>query len=547
MLTFSMAAWLDLVSCSTGWSLVETGRLEEIVQGMSNPESQFPSFIYFAGNGNRMKALRALFPQNNVTRKGPAGLVRLHISTATACTENPMIFAESNLGSHTGFGDTDILKRPTTNSRRWLINDNLPYRPEELQHEVIRKLIFPWTQVFCVFVSSVAEVKNLKTLLQQRKERITVGGRLVPETMRVVIVLTANGSSLIKIINESVAEMAGADTLPPNLTTLDLSGRGQMTPSVAFEPLRNLILNETQSILIEKKNTHLSFSAVHVKALWHENLRMLIEVPTPSELDYLVVARTNYPENPGMITCYSDFLATMSKSSVSGHAICKFLASALLMNAYPPKMHCKDLTSTRCYTFKGLTMAVFNPNIVFDTLYRHLIEQALNDASSELSWKSVLAQFVEAFALLNTKKSSFEVRRSTIGSFYRQWGGLCSTTTCLSCMCRPPEHMMPCGHSMCDTCVVLFGTPGSSAEYHTNLTICPFCGEQFQLTVRRLPPTKGPVILSLDGGGARGIIQLGLLRALERRLGPIQIKDIPDLCTGSSVGECIACNFPLQS
>jgi hypothetical protein len=349
MLTFSMAAWLDLVSCSTGWTLVETGRLEEIVQGMSHPESQFPSFIYFAGNGNRMKALRALFPRNNVTRKGPAGLVRLHISTATACTENPMIFAESNMGSHTGFGDTDILKRPTSNSRRWLINDNLPHRPEELQHEVIRKLIFPWTQVFCVFVSSVAEIKTLKTLLQQPKERITVGGRLVPETMRVVIVLTANGSSLIKIINESVAEMAGADTLPPNLTTLDLSGRGQMTPSVAFEPLRNLILNETQSILNEKKNTHLSFSAVHMKALWYENLRMLTEFPTPSELDYLVVARANYPENPGMITCYSDFLATMSKSSVSDHDICKYLASALLMNAYPPKMHCKDiLTSTRC-------------------------------------------------------------------------------------------------------------------------------------------------------------------------------------------------------
>ena len=78
-----MAAWLDLVSDATGWSLVDTGRLEEVVQDMNHPESQFPSFIYFAGNGNRIKALRALFPRNNVTRKGPAGLVRLHLSTTT--------------------------------------------------------------------------------------------------------------------------------------------------------------------------------------------------------------------------------------------------------------------------------------------------------------------------------------------------------------------------------------------------------------------------------------------------------------------------------
>jgi hypothetical protein len=43
------------------------------------------------------------------------------------------------------------------------------------------------------------------------------------------------------------------------------------------------------------------------------------------------------------------------------------------------------------------------------------------------------------------------------------------------------------------------------------------------------------VILTLDGGGVRGLVQLGLLRALESRIG-IPIASLPDLCIGTSVG-----------
>ena len=56
------------------------------------------------------------------------------------------------------------------------------------------------------------------------------------------------------------------------------------------------------------------------------------------------------------------------------------------------------------------------------------------------------------------------------------------------------------------------------------------------MVIRQLPPTKRPVILSLDGGGVRGLVQLGLLRALERRLG-ILIGSLPDYCIGTSVGK----------
>jgi hypothetical protein len=99
--------------------------------------------------------------------------------------------------------------------------------------------------------------------------------------------------------------------------------------------------------------------------------------------------------------------------------------------------------------------------------------------------------------------------------------------------------MLPCHHAICDICVVIFGLPSKNAEYHFDLHHCPVCSESFQVVIRQLPPTKSPVVFSLDGGGVRGMIQLGLLQSLEKRLGnEILLSQIVDLFTCTSAGMC---------
>jgi patatin-like phospholipase/acyl hydrolase len=45
--------------------------------------------------------------------------------------------------------------------------------------------------------------------------------------------------------------------------------------------------------------------------------------------------------------------------------------------------------------------------------------------------------------------------------------------------------------------------------------------------------------VALDGGGIRGLVTLGLLRALEMRLdGAMTITEIADYIIGTSVGRC---------
>lgn len=138
---------------------------------------------------------------------------------------------------------------------------------------------------------------------------------------------------------------------------------------------------------------------------------------------------------------------------------------------------------------------------------------------------------------MSQTRSSASIRRTALNDFYHKWKGLYSTSSCFFCLCRSAEHMLPCHHAICDTCVVIFGSPSKTAEYHFDISYCPVCNQRFQLAIRQLPPTKRPVVLSLDGGGIRGIIQLGLLQSLEKRLGnEILLSQIFDLCTGTSVG-----------
>ncbi|CAG8272590.1 unnamed protein product [Penicillium salamii] len=511
-----MAAWIDLVCDDTGQYLVDTGRLEEIVQGMSHPKSQYPSFISFIGNGSRMKALKALFPYNNITRNGPAGLVRLHLSTTTAHTEHPVIFVESGLSVPTGLGDTESLKHSADKHRRFPISRG-NHLLVPLQQQVISELVLPWTHILCLFVSTVGEIKNLQKLLGRPRGKLLIGTYPMAQVMRIVIVLTGNttapNSDFIELSDNELKE--GFSGL--NLTVLDLRGRFDLSPPAAYEPLRRLVLNEIHEIRIELSNHQLLFSASHLNALWSQHVQL---GAGDTYLDCLMAARKNFPPTPAIVDCLMEFVSQAREVSCPSAEIYYFVASALLMDAYPAGMH------------------HFKPEYVFNFLYLNSCTAVWNsqqDFDSDSSCQGLLAQFCEAFFEMSQTKSSSSIRRGALLRYRDRWGELRSTTTCFFCMCRPPEHMLSCRHSICDTCVVLVGSPSGRGEYHTDIHNCPICEQQSQITIRRLPPTKHPVVFSMDGGGIRGIIQLGLLWALQRRLGTgVSVAHIPDLWAGTS-------------
>ena len=114
------------------------------------------------------------------------------------------------------------------------------------------------------------------------------------------------------------------------------------------------------------------------------------------------------------------------------------------------------------------------------------------------------------------------------------WTLIKSNKTCLWCLRRKPEYTLSCGHAVCDMCVLVFGQENVANLY--NLEECLLCSEG-HLTIRLKPTTSGERVISIDGGGIRGIIPLEFLAILQNLLGSdLQLPDLFDVAYGTSIG-----------
>lgn len=103
-----------------------------------------------------------------------------------------------------------------------------------------------------------------------------------------------------------------------------------------------------------------------------------------------------------------------------------------------------------------------------------------------------------------------------------------------------PEKVLVCGHALCDPCIRIFGARSRSERNTFELKECVLCGVNYQSSkFHFVPPTAGIRMLSVDGGGVRGVIPLVVLQHLDRTLAPLgcAIKDHFDFVCGTSAGK----------
>lgn len=146
------------------------------------------------------------------------------------------------------------------------------------------------------------------------------------------------------------------------------------------------------------------------------------------------------------------------------------------------------------------------------------------------------------------------------------WVSAKSNMSCFACLQYGPDHILPCGHGFCEECVKDFGTISLQQPYHYKFVECILCGttegqwlEQLQPSaalasselsqqppnpqpsvpqvVRLNPRCSGVRVLTLDGGGIKGIVELAILEIIEQRVGlKVPIRDLFDLIVGTSTG-----------
>jgi len=159
---------------------------------------------------------------------------------------------------------------------------------------------------------------------------------------------------------------------------------------------------------------------------------------------------------------------------------------------------------------------------------RSLLDQLYQATTSDFSREA------EEAAALHQEK--------VLTSFFHHLGGarkFVSFTACLCCLINVPEHILPCGHLLCTTCVHTYGI--ARGRCFVDMEFCPLHSVGLDgkfstpCSIFLKPPGAGVRILCLDSVGVGSIAQLVALQYIESQLGGLPIQAFCDLIVGTGV------------
>lgn len=199
------------------------------------------------------------------------------------------------------------------------------------------------------------------------------------------------------------------------------------------------------------------------------------------------------------------------------------IASALEINAYPPGMHCKFWGLIQVFNLHSVHLTnmaywkVFAPDRMFDELYDGCIDEKSNFG---FLGTSVRSNFL---ILANKRRRLFEKHKVPSASthikllqrFKAVWAAFYHSSSCFVCLSQTADRGLTCGHRLCDPCVILSGSAGSSNSWAYHVKECPLCKETNENLTPIRPPTAGNRVLKLSGRRKPGLIKF--LEDMRRR------------------------------
>jgi hypothetical protein len=186
----------------------------------------------------------------------------------------------------------------------------------------------------------------------------------------------------------------------------------------------------------------------------------------------------------------------------------------------------------------------FDPSIAFQALYKRSCQVAIQKftgfpSTHEKFIRDIEEQFCQLYTSRNQSgASSLNIHLESLNQLQPYLSLFKSHQSCFICLMRAPEKVLECGHSYCDVCIRSLGCFESSRHTYS-ISQCAICSASSTSLFKLLPPTAGIRILSIDGGGIRGIIPLTILNRLQEDFAYLgcSIRDYHDLVVGTSSGK----------
>ncbi|KAE8148505.1 FabD/lysophospholipase-like protein [Aspergillus avenaceus] len=505
-------SWIELTKDKAVPQLTSGSRLGRLVGELPDSSAQTPQVVFFMGRNLKDQALRQLCRSNYRGQPRHRRSINLRSDNRTLHTQQPRFFADCDPTNHVL---PDAMDSPSHCHEERVLPLELSteqYTPHDL---IMARLLFLVVDVICIFADDVGGLDGVRQLLII----VVASGK----TQSITHTLLNEEDFLFQLLNR------GEEQFFSTFGNIQISRlpAAELSPDARYVTLGGDISRQLCLARANRKYHHVLFSGRHLSAFFElalQHATTSLHLP----FDFIRHARQKNPIDGALTSHLVNFMKLGNQTRAPYDQMASYIASTILIDAYPPGMH------------------RFNPIDVFNTLYRDACYRALRKCYSTDNLAALQCTRIEEHlsALFDRMEESTslsaEIHRHNLEEQQKYWTWMRSNSTCLLCLRRHPENTQVCGHSICDTCTKVFGAPELHTEAEYLIRSCVICGSPKQLTVRLKPPTAAPRVLSIDGGGPRGIIPLEHLEMLQDILGSeLPLVDMFDLKAGTSAGGII--------
>lgn len=527
-------------------SVVDPNRMSRLFKSLHDPDRQFPCQVVCVGQKEKRSALRQIFSGNNPAKR-PEGLVNLYIDTCSIAQEYPLLLVDTDPSLEV---QPRLLQHVSCHEiKTHRIDWDCP--PDFcFQDVLLARLVFLFADVICIFADDVGGLAGAGGHLLAWSRCGSASSLRSQVRPRVIVVTSEPRSAATQLLEESITALSVTADFIATFSAMRIEYVEQCGSSaVRYQPLRRLLRqDEVPHARKIRQRSRMLFSARHLSWLFPHAVAHFCR-SFEDTFDFVQCFSDCGHQQSNLLYHASTFINQSMERKVPYDAVASVIASSILLDAYPQGTHSESPQAFDTDPFNNILG--FCPGIVFDVGYaikvQSLFELAYIGNSEDVTtfasyMTGVVRDHVEHFfAIMEHKgQSSHEIHAKNLAatSSQIQWVRFKSNRTCFYCLARAPEHVLECKHALCDHCVRRTGVVQVDREHAFILKRCGLCLRPADLTVHLKPPTAGVRILSVDGGGIRGIVPLEFLELLQRSFGDdCSLQDYFDLTCGTSAGK----------
>jgi hypothetical protein len=343
MASCSHVQWLRLHQDQGTFNVHYSGRLYNLQKSLPRPSEQYPSLLFFIGRSSKLAALRSMYPESRLSTYRHHGIANICVDPATLEDRYPALIADSypNGPAQVSPSAAEEKCHETTSQQvDWPIVKDGPPDLQEKIDLVNARLLSLFIDVLCIFADDCGGLAGIVTKLASWAALGSASSLPRPVRPRVVVVARTSGdtfdSEVLHFRSQLFSNPNFSDVFA-SLTVINLAGR---PPSSAAQhgALKDALADETGASRLARADSSTLFSFAHTASFFQKALTRFAKRPE-SLFSFIRASRDDNEVNPELQHHICRFMSLCLEHKVPDSIPLPFIASALLLDSYPPDMH----------------------------------------------------------------------------------------------------------------------------------------------------------------------------------------------------------------